>query len=88
MTDGIQWLSEGKGSMSSVVFARGIEAEELAVRMGGTLGAGTEPITDAEVSDLRMEIYRPRGATGSSAWASTPDGRSRSSTASPPASNG
>ncbi|KUJ65574.1 hypothetical protein ACZ90_46555 [Streptomyces albus subsp. albus] len=47
--------------MSDVVLARGIDAEELAVRMGGALGEGTEPITDAEVSELGMEVYRPRG---------------------------
>ncbi|ADI10707.1 hypothetical protein SBI_07587 [Streptomyces bingchenggensis BCW-1] len=47
--------------MSGVVLARGIDAEELALRMGGAPGAGTEPITDAEVSELGMEVYRPGG---------------------------
>ncbi|MGW3059498.1 DUF6461 domain-containing protein [Streptomyces goshikiensis] len=48
---------------SSVVFARGISAAELAVRMGGNPEGATEPITDAQVWDLRMEVYRP-GASG------------------------
>lgn len=65
MGDGIQWLAGGDaltGWVTGVVFARGIDAEELAVRMGGAPGAGTEPITDAEVMELDMEIYRALGS--------------------------
>ncbi|MDT0543575.1 MULTISPECIES: DUF6461 domain-containing protein [Streptomyces] len=64
MADGIRWLADGDaltGWMTGVVFAREIDAEELAVRMGGAPGAGTEPITGAEVVELDMEIYRPDG---------------------------
>ncbi|MFI1398561.1 DUF6461 domain-containing protein [Streptomyces sp. NPDC020681] len=63
MSDGIQWLVGLEGWMSSVVFARGISAQELALRMGGVLDGATEPITDAEVWDLGIEGYRP-GADG------------------------
>ncbi|MFD8378121.1 DUF6461 domain-containing protein [Streptomyces sp. NPDC059679] len=64
MGDGIRWLADGDGAtgwMSGLVFARGIDAEELAVRMGGAPGAGTEPIADAEVLELGMTVYRPGG---------------------------
>ncbi|MEU8503024.1 hypothetical protein AB0C86_40920 [Streptomyces lavendulae] len=65
MADGLQWLVglDEKGWTSSVVFARGISAAELAVRMGGDPDGATEPITDAQVWNLRMEVYRP-GASG------------------------
>lgn len=63
VADGLQWLVDLEGQTSSVVFARGISAAELAVRMGGDPDAATEPITDAQVWDLRMEVYRP-GASG------------------------
>lgn len=49
--------------MSSVVFARGISAKGLALRMGGAPDGASEPITDAEVWDLGIEEYRP-GADG------------------------
>uniref|UniRef100_A0AAU2JJ05 DUF6461 domain-containing protein n=1 Tax=Streptomyces sp. NBC_00049 TaxID=2903617 RepID=A0AAU2JJ05_9ACTN len=63
MVDGMQWLVDLEGWASSVVFARGISAAELAVRMGGDPDRATEPITDAQVWGLRMEVYRP-GASG------------------------
>ncbi|MFD6421399.1 DUF6461 domain-containing protein [Streptomyces sp. NPDC060198] len=58
MGDGIRWLVDLEHWMSSVVFARGISARELAVRMGGERDGGTEPITDAEAWELG-EWYRP-----------------------------
>lgn len=61
--DGIQWLVDLEHWMSSVVFARGISAKELALRMGGGPDGATEPINDAEVWDLGIEEYRP-GADG------------------------
>jgi hypothetical protein len=59
VSDGIQWLVGLDNWMSSVVFARGISAAELALRMGGDREAATVPITDAEVWDLGIEAYRP-----------------------------
>ncbi|WP_030679950.1 DUF6461 domain-containing protein [Streptomyces cellulosae] len=59
MTDGIVWLVDLEGWMSSVVFARGVAPEDLAVRMGGDPDGATEPITDGEVEDLGAEWYRP-----------------------------
>ncbi|MGW5733373.1 MULTISPECIES: DUF6461 domain-containing protein [Streptomyces] len=63
MSGGIQWLVGLENWMSSVVFARGISPQELALRMGGEPGTATEPITDAEVWDLGIVVYRP-GADG------------------------
>ncbi|RKT12128.1 hypothetical protein BX285_6094 [Streptomyces sp. 1114.5] len=72
--DGIQWLAEiggprtggsaaGRpdedGEIGGVVFARGIPPRELARRMGADPAAGTEPISDTEVRDLDIEVYRP-----------------------------
>ncbi|GAB7106377.1 hypothetical protein JCM4814A_46910 [Streptomyces phaeofaciens JCM 4814] len=59
MSDGIVWLVDRDGWMSSVVFARGITPEELAVRMGGDPDGATEPITDAEVGRLGITGWRP-----------------------------
>ncbi|MCG6498733.1 DUF6461 domain-containing protein [Kitasatospora sp. A2-31] len=61
MGDGIRWLPEGgeTGYLSGVTMARGIDAQELALRMGAQPGTGTEPITHAEVLQLDMLIYRP-----------------------------
>ncbi|GAA0612596.1 DUF6461 domain-containing protein [Streptomyces crystallinus] len=61
MGDGIQWLVDLDDWMSSVVFARGISPQELAVRMGGAAEWTSEPITDAEVNELGMIGYRPDG---------------------------
>ncbi|MFF3215900.1 DUF6461 domain-containing protein [Streptomyces sp. NPDC002886] len=61
MSDGIQWLVGLENWMSSVVFARGISAQELAVRMGADPDGATEPITDAQAWGLDMEGYRPGG---------------------------
>lgn len=49
--EGIAWLAEHEEELGSVVFARGVGAAELAVRMGGTPGAGVE-LTGAEVDWL------------------------------------
>ncbi|MEU6353382.1 hypothetical protein ABZ896_29340 [Streptomyces sp. NPDC047072] len=49
--EGIGLLSEYEDELGSVVFARGLGAEELAVRMGGTPGGGVE-LTGAEVDWL------------------------------------
>ncbi|MEU1806318.1 DUF6461 domain-containing protein [Streptomyces sp. NPDC019937] len=62
MGDGIQWLrggNTGTAWMVDVIFAHGIDPEELALRMGARRGAVTEPITDAEVLDLDLDFYRP-----------------------------
>ncbi|MGW1376959.1 DUF6461 domain-containing protein [Streptomyces sp. NPDC002446] len=62
MSDGIQWLIDGDTGMDpmvGVVFARGIDAHELAVRLGAPEGPGGDPMTDAEISDLDVEAYRP-----------------------------
>ncbi|MBT2488054.1 hypothetical protein J7E96_05805 [Streptomyces sp. ISL-96] len=61
MSDGIQWLVSLEKWMSSVVFARGISAQELALRMGADPDGATEPITDSDVWDLEIEAYRPGG---------------------------
>ncbi|MGW1728626.1 DUF6461 domain-containing protein [Streptomyces sp. NPDC002306] len=58
MPDGIRWLVDLENWMSSVVFARGISPQELAVRMGADPNGATEPITDIEAWDLG-EWYRP-----------------------------
>ncbi|MEU5637259.1 DUF6461 domain-containing protein [Streptomyces rishiriensis] len=57
--DGIVWLVDLDGWMSSVVFARGISPEELARRMGAEPGGATEPVTDAEVWRLGITQWRP-----------------------------
>ncbi|MEU2285321.1 DUF6461 domain-containing protein [Streptomyces sp. NPDC013178] len=59
MSDGIVWLIDLEGWMSSVVFARGITPAELAERMGGAPDRATEPITDAEVWRLGVTQWRP-----------------------------
>ncbi|UKY54993.1 DUF6461 domain-containing protein [Streptomyces inhibens] len=62
MSDGIQWLMDGntgREPMVGVVFARGIDAHELAVRLGAPQGPGGDAMTDAEVCDLDVEAYRP-----------------------------
>ncbi|MFH8410233.1 hypothetical protein ACH4FX_36490 [Streptomyces sp. NPDC018019] len=46
--DGIQWLIDGdtdSGAMAGVVFARGIDARELAVRLGAPEDPGADPMT-------------------------------------------
>ncbi|MFE6184014.1 DUF6461 domain-containing protein [Streptomyces sp. NPDC056465] len=58
MRDGIRWLVGLEHWMSSVVFARGISAQELAVRMGGDRDAATVPVTDADAWVVG-EWYRP-----------------------------
>jgi hypothetical protein len=45
------------GWMFDVHFARGIDAEELAVRMGARRGMATEPMTDAEMAGLELDSY-------------------------------
>ncbi|MET4923912.1 DUF6461 domain-containing protein [Streptomyces sp. PSRA5] len=64
MDDGIQWMvgaTASSGWMLDVHFARGIDAEELALRMGAPRGARAEPMTDAEMTDLDIDAYPDRG---------------------------
>lgn len=64
MSDGVQWMVgavTSSGYMFDVHFARGIDAEELAVRMGARRGAATGPMTDAEMEDLDVDGYPERG---------------------------
>lgn len=61
--EGIGWLVDLDGWMSSVVFARGISPEETACRMGADPGAATGPVTEAEVWRLGITQWRP-GADG------------------------
>ncbi|MGW7196537.1 DUF6461 domain-containing protein [Streptomyces chryseus] len=61
MNAGIEWLVGLENWMSSVVFARGISPEELAVRMGAAPEGATDPITDSQAWALDMEGYRPGG---------------------------
>ncbi|MEV6192844.1 DUF6461 domain-containing protein [Streptomyces sp. NPDC051920] len=51
MCDGIVWLADWDDAPVSVVFARGISPQELAVRMGGTPGSAVE-LTGGEVDFL------------------------------------
>ncbi|OON82970.1 hypothetical protein B1H18_00220 [Streptomyces tsukubensis] len=44
--------------MDEVVFARGIDAHELAVRLGASGGPAAGPMTAAEIGDLDVEAYR------------------------------
>jgi hypothetical protein len=55
--DGIRWLADREW-IPSVLFARGIGPQELAVRMGGDRDGATEPITNSEAWNLG-EWYRP-----------------------------
>lgn len=63
MPDGIKWLAAWDIPVEGVVFARGISADELAVRWGGVPGEATEPITHSEVDHLGMggRSYGVRG---------------------------
>ncbi|MFE6081477.1 DUF6461 domain-containing protein [Streptomyces virginiae] len=63
MPDGIKWLAAGDISVEGVVFARGISADELAVRLGGGPGEATEPVSHGEVEHLGMRgrSYGVRG---------------------------
>ncbi|MEU8456477.1 DUF6461 domain-containing protein [Streptomyces griseoaurantiacus] len=64
MDDGIQWMvgaTTSSGWMLDVYFARGIGAEELALRMGARRGAGAGPMTDAEMAGLELDAYPERG---------------------------
>ncbi|MFB7268090.1 hypothetical protein ACFCXH_39030, partial [Streptomyces nojiriensis] len=54
MSDGIKWLAAWDIPVAGVVFARGMSADELAVRLGGVLREATEPITGGEVGHLGM----------------------------------
>jgi len=60
----MQWLvgvTTSSGWMLDIHFARGIGVEELARRMGATLGATAEPMTDAEMAELDIDAYPDRG---------------------------
>lgn len=63
MSDGVKWLAAWDVPMEGVVFASGISADELAVRLGGGPGEATEPITHGEVEHLGMRgrSYGVRG---------------------------
>ncbi|MCX5399849.1 hypothetical protein [Streptomyces sp. NBC_00102] len=64
MSDGLQWMvgrTSSSGWMLDVHFARGIGAEELAVRMGARAGAAAEPMTDDEITGLDIDAYPGRG---------------------------
>ncbi|MEW1867248.1 hypothetical protein AB0420_03465 [Streptomyces caelestis] len=64
MGDGVQWMVgavTSSGWMLDVHFARGIDAEELAVRMGARREAAAGPMTDAETEDLDVDGYPGRG---------------------------
>ncbi|MFD5513090.1 hypothetical protein ACFWIB_35795 [Streptomyces sp. NPDC127051] len=52
MSGGIQWLVDQDDWQHGVVFARGIEPEELGVRMGSTPGSVVSPITDTEAWNM------------------------------------
>ncbi|WP_234348370.1 DUF6461 domain-containing protein [Kitasatospora sp. MY 5-36] len=47
------------GEVGGVVFARGITPAELAHRMGADPATATEPISDTEIRDLDIDVYRP-----------------------------
>jgi hypothetical protein len=62
--NGIQWMvgeTTSSGWMLDVHFARGIDAEELALRMGARRGAAAGPMTDAEMAGLDIDAYPDRG---------------------------
>ncbi|WP_327178089.1 hypothetical protein OG599_24300 [Streptomyces sp. NBC_01335] len=62
--DGLQWMvgrTSSSGWMLDVHFARGIGAEELAVRMGAQAGSAAEPMTDDEITGLDIDAYPDRG---------------------------
>ncbi|MFJ6484535.1 DUF6461 domain-containing protein [Streptomyces sp. NPDC091682] len=56
MVGGIQWLVDQDPWQHTVVFARGIEPEELGLRMGGTPGSVVSPITDAQAWDMVLDL--------------------------------
>ncbi|MFK0016312.1 hypothetical protein [Streptomyces sp. NPDC091027] len=56
MVDGIQWLVDQDPWQHAVVFARGIDPEELGLRMGGALGTVVSPITAAEAWDMVLDL--------------------------------
>ncbi|MFE3760376.1 DUF6461 domain-containing protein [Streptomyces sp. NPDC059104] len=56
MSGGIQWLVDQDDWQHGVVFARGIEPEELGVRMGGTPGSVASPITGTEAWNMVMDL--------------------------------
>ncbi|MEV1026079.1 hypothetical protein [Streptomyces sp. NPDC050264] len=68
MGDGLQWAvgaTASSGWMLDVHFARGIDAGELAVRMGASRGAAAEPMTDAEIAGLDVDGFPARGRPSS-----------------------
>ncbi|MFE5810261.1 DUF6461 domain-containing protein [Streptomyces sp. NPDC056491] len=56
MGDGIQWLVDQDEWQHGVVFARGIDPEELAVRMGGAPGSVMSPITETEAWGIVLDL--------------------------------
>ncbi|MFD6421686.1 DUF6461 domain-containing protein [Streptomyces sp. NPDC060198] len=64
MGDGLQWMvgrTSSSGWMLDVHFARGIGAEELAVRMGARAGSAAEAMTDDEITGLDIDAHPHRG---------------------------
>ncbi|MFF3157788.1 DUF6461 domain-containing protein [Streptomyces sp. NPDC057910] len=55
MGDGIQWLVGREDWTYSVLFARGITPDELALRVGGVPGSVLSPITGMEAWDVVMD---------------------------------
>ncbi|MFI5967873.1 DUF6461 domain-containing protein [Streptomyces asoensis] len=56
MSGGIQWLVDQDDWRHGVVLARGIEPEELGVRMGGRPGSVVSPITDTEAWNMVLDL--------------------------------
>ncbi|MFD3557110.1 DUF6461 domain-containing protein [Streptomyces goshikiensis] len=56
MSGGIQWLVDQADWQHGVVLARGIEPEELGVRMGGMPGSAMSPITEAEAWAMVLDL--------------------------------
>ncbi|MGX5208013.1 DUF6461 domain-containing protein [Streptomyces violaceus] len=55
MSDGIQWLIGRDDWTYSVIFARGVTPEELALRLGGAPGSVPSPITGREAWAVVMD---------------------------------
>lgn len=54
--DGIRWLVDQDPWQHAVVFARGIDPEELGLRWGGVPGSVASPITQAEAWDMVLDL--------------------------------
>lgn len=56
MSGGIQWLVDQDDWQHGVVFARGIDPEELGVRMGGRPGSVVSPITGTQAWNMVLDL--------------------------------